>query len=84
MKILKYNLCTMVNHGTEEAPDWREVLTPAEMGWTEANEAIAAKEAHNGEYSVEDDGTEETAEPTTAERLDALEAAMLEMALGGV
>lgn len=85
MKIIKYKFPSCeVNHGTEENPVMEQVLFEKTMPWSEANEDIAAKEAHDGEYSVEDDGTEETAVPTTAERLDALEAAMLEMALGGV
>lgn len=54
------------------------------VAWSEKNEEIAKKEAYNGEYTIEDDTQEEFAEPTTEERLDALEAAMLEMALGGV
>ena len=36
--------------------------------------------AYNGEYTIEDDGQPEpVAEPTEAERLEALEAAMLEL-----
>jgi hypothetical protein len=80
MKIIKYNLCTRVNHGTEEEPKWEEILYPVTMGWNEENEAIAKAEAHNGEYTIEDDGeAEPTAEPTQEERLTALESAMLEM-----
>ena len=55
MKILKYNLCTRVNRGTEEQPVWEEILAPVEMGWNETNEEIAKREAHNGEYIIEDD-----------------------------
>ena len=56
MKILKYNLCTIINHGTEEEPQIEEILSPVTMGWNEANEEIAKKEAYNGEYTIEDDG----------------------------
>ena len=56
MKILKYNLCTIINHGTEEEPKIEEILSPVTMGWNEANEEIAKKEAYNGEYTIEDDG----------------------------
>lgn len=54
MKVLKYNLCTMVNHGTEEAPEIEEVLSAVEMPWSEATEEIAKAEAHNGKYTIEE------------------------------
>jgi len=76
MKILKYNLCTKVNHGTEAEPKIVEILSPVEMGWNEINEEIAKKEAYNGEYTIEDDGVEEVSTPTTEERFEALEAAV--------
>ncbi len=61
MKILKYNLCT------ED-----EILFPVEMDWNEANEEIAKREAHNGEYTIEDDGQPEPAEePTQLDRVEA-------------
>lgn len=82
-KIIKYNLCTRVNHGTEEEPKWEEILSPVSMGWNEANEAIAKAEAHNGAYIIEDDGVEEIAEPTPEERIAELEEA-LELLLSGV
>lgn len=63
MKIIKYNLCTRVNRGTEESPVWEEILSPVSMGWNEANEEIAKREAYNGEYTIEDDGQPEP-EPT--------------------
>jgi hypothetical protein len=59
MKILKYNLCTIVNHGTEEEPKIEEILSPVTMGWNEVNEEIAKKEAYNGEYEIIDDGQPE-------------------------
>ena len=49
------------------------------IGYNQSNISIAKSEADNGEYTVEDDGLEEYAAPTESERLDALEAAMLEM-----
>ena len=78
-KKIKYSLCAKVNNGTEEKPIWEEVLTPVEMDWNESNEAIAAAEAYNGEYTIEDDGMEEAVVPTTEERLEAIESAMLDM-----
>lgn len=84
MKILKYNLCTRVNHGTEEEQKIEEILSPVSMGWNEANEEIAKREAYNGEYTIEDDGQPEPeVQPTDAERIAELEEA-LAMLLSGV
>lgn len=83
MKVIKYNLCTRINTGSEEQPEWTEILSPVIMGWNEANEEIAKREAHNGDYTVEDDGMEESAEPTQADRIEELEEA-LAMLLDGV
>ena len=67
MKVIKYNLCIKVNNGTEE------ILTPVQMGWNEANEEIAKREAYKGEYTIEDDGQPEpVAEPTTDDILNAM------------
>jgi len=54
MKIIKYNLCTEVNHGTQENPQMEEILSGVEMGWNETNEAIAKREAYKGIYTIED------------------------------
>ena len=72
MKILKYNLCTIINHGTEEEPKIEEILSPVTMGWNEANEEIAKKEAYKGEYTIEDDGQPEPDNSTTDDVLNAL------------
>ena len=73
MKWLKYDLCTRVNRGTEDEPNWEEILSPVKMGWNEANEEIAKREAYNGEYTIEDDGQPDpVAEPTTDEILNAM------------
>lgn len=69
-KIIKYNLCTKINHGTEEKPVIEEILSPVTMGWNEANEEIAKAEAHNGEYTIEDDGIEEIIAPTQLDRIE--------------
>lgn len=76
MKILKYNICTIV--------DGEEILSPVTMGWNEANEETAKRESHNGEYTIEDDGQFELeAQPTESERITELEEA-LELLLSGV
>lgn len=54
MKILKYNLCDLVNRGTDENPMLVEVLSPVEMGWNEVNEEIAKREAYKGKYTIEE------------------------------
>lgn len=70
MKILKYNLCTKVNHGTEENPQIEEILHPVTMGWSEANEETAKREAYNGIYTIEDDGIEEIIAPSQLDRVE--------------
>ena len=83
-KIIKYNLCTKVNHGTEEELKIEEILSPVAMGWNETNEEIAKREAYNGEYTIEDDGQPEPVpQQTPEERIAELEEA-LEMLLRGV
>ena len=54
MKVIKYHLCTRINHGTEEEPVIEEVLSAVKMGYNEANEEIAKREAHKGEYTIEE------------------------------
>ena len=64
MKIIKYKfLSCEINHGTEENPDIEQIFLDKSMGWNEANEEIAKKEAYKGEYTIEDDGKPEP-EPT--------------------
>jgi hypothetical protein len=53
MKVIRYNLRTAVNRGTEENPDIEEVLSAVIMVWNEANEEIAKREAYRGEYTIE-------------------------------
>ena len=81
MLIIKYNLCTRVNHGTEKEPQIVEILSPVSLGWSEANEELAKREAYNGEYTIEDDGQPEP-EPTEQEQLRADVDFLL--AMGGV
>lgn len=70
-KWLKYNICTKVNHGTEETPDYEEKLFSTLLEFNESNEEIAKKEAYNGEYTIEDDGQPET-EASTDDVLNAM------------
>lgn len=70
MKIIKYQLCTEVNRGTEQEPEIEQIFTAVSLGWSEANEKIAKREAYNGEYTIEDDGKPEPA-PTQLDRIEA-------------
>lgn len=70
MKVIKYRLCTEVNHGTEREPNIEQVFSAVTLGWSEANEKIAKAEAYNGEYTIEDDGEPELA-PTQIDRIEA-------------
>lgn len=72
MKVIRYYLCTNINYGTEEEPKIVENLSPVKMGWSKANEEIAKREAHNGEYTIEDDGHPDLADVPS--QLDAIEA----------
>lgn len=71
MKIIKYQLCTEVNHGTEDEPQIEQMLSDVTCGWSEANEQLAAAEAYNGVYTIEDDGEPEPVVPPTTDELAA-------------
>lgn len=69
MKVLKYRLMTEVNHGTEEQPDIQQIFSGVSLGWSEANEELAKREAYNGEYTIETiEDVSMTAEEARAER----------------
>lgn len=70
MKVIKYQLCTEANHGTEDEPKIEQVFSAVTLGWSETNEKIAKAEAYNGEYTVKDDGEPEPA-PTQIDRIEA-------------
>lgn len=70
MKIIKYQLCTEINHGTEDIPNIEHVFSAVTLGWAKSNEKIAKAEAYNGEYTVEDNGEPEPA-PTQIDRIEA-------------
>lgn len=71
MRIIKYQLCTEINHGTEDTPDIEQVLADVTLGWTESNEQLARREAYNGEYTIEDDGEPEPVTPPSTADLAA-------------
>lgn len=83
-KFIRYKFVSAeINCGTEEEPKIEKVILNKSMTWSETNEEIAKKEAYNGEYTIEDDGVEEAAEPTQEERIAQLEEA-LALLLSGV
>lgn len=55
MKIIRYQLCTDVNLGTEEEPNLQQIFSNISLPWSEANEKIAKAEAYNGEYTIEEE-----------------------------
>ena len=71
MKVIKYQLCTEVNHGTKDKPKIKQVFSAVTLGWSTSNEAIAKAEAYNGEYTIEDDGEPEPVIPPTNDELAA-------------
>ena len=73
MQKIKYMLCQRVNIGTEEEPEYEEVLYGKKLPYSEANLELAKAESYNGEYEIFDDGVEESTEPTAEERIAALE-----------
>ena len=54
MKIIKYQIVTEVNIGTEENPDIMQTFNDKKSMWSEENEEIAKAEAYNGEVTVEE------------------------------
>lgn len=82
MKYLKYRHCTKVNRGTPTDPVYEDILGVKILGYSEANEEIAKREAWGGEYTVEDDG-QPKAPQTQEQRIAELEEA-LSLLLSGV
>lgn len=72
MKVLKYQLCTEVNHGTKDKPDIEQVFSAVTLGWSEANEKIAKTEAYNGEYIIEEELDNRPFEEIQTEKLSSL------------
>ena len=74
MKEISYKfLSAGISQGAEENPNIKQFFVDKTIPWSEANEEIAKREAYNGEYTIEDDGTPEpVAEPTADEILNAM------------
>lgn len=72
MKIIKYQLCTEINHGTEDIPNIEQVFSAVTLGWSESNEKIAKTEAYNGEYAIEEEPDNRPFEKIQTEKLSSL------------
>lgn len=78
MKIIKYQILSCeINRGTKEEPDMRQIFVNKEIVCgsetaLQANLPIAQMEAHNGEYTIEDDGETEPDTVSTDDVLNAL------------
>lgn len=74
MKIIKYQIMTKVNYGTEDAPQITEIFASKMIECSEdtfdSNLAIAQREAYNGEYTVEDI-EDPIVEPTQLDQIEA-------------
>ena len=72
MKIIRYQLCTDVNLGTEEEPNLQQIFSNISLPWSEANEKIAKAEAYNGEYTIEEEPDNRSFEEIQTEKLSSL------------
>ena len=75
MKVLKYRLMTEVNRGTEEQPDIQTIFSGVTLGWSEANEELAKREAYNGRYTIEEEPDARPLDEIRADKLVELSAA---------
>ena len=84
MKIIKYQFMTEVNHGTEEQPDIHQIFSDVTMGWNEANEELAKREACNGEYTIEDVPDDRPLDEIRADKLAELSASCSDAITAGM
>lgn len=84
MKVIKYQLCTEVNHGTEDEPNIEQVFSAVTLGWSEGNEKIAKAEAYNGKYTVEEVPDNRPFEEIQAEKLSNLSEACNQTIVAGM
>lgn len=80
MKHIKYKFVyAEVNRGTEENPDVEQAFVIKRVPYSEEALLHAKEEAHNGEYTIEDDGLPEPVAPENTEPTwDELAAALQE------
>lgn len=86
MKRLVYEIEGYTDQYNPDTNEVDKIPTLAKVvvsNFTKEDIARATEIAYNGEYTIEDDGIEESKEPTQEQRIAELEAA-LEMLLSGV
>lgn len=84
MKILKYQLCTEINIGTEEFVKLQQIFSNVSLPWSEINEEIAKAEAYNGEYTIEEEPDNRPFEEIQAEKLSSLSEACNQTIVAGM
>lgn len=84
MKIIRYQLCTDVNLGTEEEPNLQQIFSNVSLPWSEANEENAKAEAYNGEYTIEEEPDNRPFEEIQTEKLSNLSAACNQTIVAGM
>ena len=70
MKLIKYQIATEVNYGTNEEPKIELLLQQKSIEYSAENEVVAKNEAYKGQITIEDDGQPEP-EPIREEKLEA-------------
>lgn len=79
MKTLIYKIEGYTEKYNADTEEMEQVLSLADViveNPTDADVERAKEIAYNGKYTIDDDGVEEISEPTTEERVEALEAAV--------
>ena len=74
MKFITYKVNRPINTGTDDNPIWADHLVGKSLRYTDKNLSVALAEAHNGEYTIEDDGRPDpvpAGESVTWDELDA-------------
>lgn len=74
MKIIKYQIVTEENRGTEEAPQIEKVVTEMMISWSISNEELAKQEAYNGEYTIVEEPDDRPMDEIRADKLAELSA----------
>ena len=74
MKIIKYQIVTEENRGTEEAPQIEKVVTEMMISWSISNEELVKREAYNGEYTIEEEPDDRPLDEIRTDKLAELSA----------
>lgn len=79
MKKIKYAVLGFMDvfNPETEVVEQKESIAYCIIDYSAEAEEAVKQEAYNGEYEIVDDGVEEVITPTTEERVEALEAAVI-------